>query len=153
MTLAIGTSFAHADIPIDLDPEVECLAVALYHEARGLSYDGMLSVGTVIMNRVNSDKYPNTVCEVIAQPYQFSYFGNGKPETYSSITEAVITKPTIYDAANLRFAVDIAHTAYSEHDVPFGEDVLYYHTTTVNPKWNDAMTMVDTIDEHIFWSL
>lgn len=153
LALAIGSSCAYADRPIDLDPEIECLTVALYHETRGLSYAGMLSVGAVIMNRVKSNKYPDTVCEVIAQPYQFSYRNQGKPESYLDILGAAAKNPNVYDTKYLEYSLDIAQTSYSGMDRPFGEDVLYYHGTSVDPKWNESLTMVNTIDNHIFWSL
>lgn len=52
--------------------ERECLARAMYFESVRSSDDGMLAVGTVVMNRVESKKYPNTVCGVVGQKNQFA---------------------------------------------------------------------------------
>lgn len=56
--------------------DVALLAAILECEA-GTNYDGMLAVGTVIMNRVASPKFPNSISEVIYQDSQFSPVGNG----------------------------------------------------------------------------
>lgn len=52
--------------------ERECMARAMYFESNRSSEDGMLAVGTVVMNRVNSPKFPNDVCSVVGQPNQFA---------------------------------------------------------------------------------
>ncbi|HEY9057071.1 MAG TPA: cell wall hydrolase [Aurantimonas sp.] len=53
-------------------PSQECLARAMYFESNRSSPDGMLAVGTVVMNRVESDRYPGDVCAVVGQPRQFA---------------------------------------------------------------------------------
>lgn len=50
----------------------ECLARAMYFESNRTSEDGMRAVGTVVMNRLDSPKYPGSVCEVVGQPRQFA---------------------------------------------------------------------------------
>ena len=57
-----------------------CLAIAMYYEARNQPIDGQLAVAQVIMNRVESPRYPDTVCEVVWQPKQFSFTHDGLPE-------------------------------------------------------------------------
>jgi len=65
------------DLPMDYYKERDCLASALFHEARGESDRGIALVAQVIINRVNSKGFPDTVCKVINQrlgkTYQFSY--------------------------------------------------------------------------------
>ena len=50
----------------------DCLARVMYFESIRSSDEGMLAVGTVVMNRVESDKYPNSVCAVVGQNNQFA---------------------------------------------------------------------------------
>lgn len=50
----------------------ECMARAMYFESVRSSEDGMLAVGTVVMNRVESGRYPETVCGVVGQKNQFA---------------------------------------------------------------------------------
>ena len=50
-----------------------CLSLALYHEARGEPLNGQRAVAEVIMNRVESNRFPDTICGVVMQPNQFSF--------------------------------------------------------------------------------
>ncbi len=50
-----------------------CLALAVYHEARGEPLIGQKAVAEVVMNRVASDRFPDTICGVVMQPKQFSF--------------------------------------------------------------------------------
>lgn len=50
----------------------ECMARVMYFESNRSSDEGMLAVGTVVMNRLHSGRYPNTVCGVVGQPGQFA---------------------------------------------------------------------------------
>lgn len=52
--------------------EKECLMRAMYFESNRSSEDGMFAVGTVVMNRVESSRFPNTICEVVGAPRQFA---------------------------------------------------------------------------------
>ena len=54
-----------------LGEEANCIAVAVYHEARGESLEGQLAVARVIMNRAASGRYPGSWCAVVKQPWQF----------------------------------------------------------------------------------
>lgn len=55
-------------------PEVHCLQRIILHEARGESKQGMIAVGSVVLNRVKSKEYPDGICAVALQPKQFSGF-------------------------------------------------------------------------------
>ncbi|WP_102830047.1 cell wall hydrolase [Bartonella bovis] len=52
--------------------ERQCLMRAMYFESNRSSREGMIAVGTVVMNRVNSSAYPKTICGVVGQPKQFA---------------------------------------------------------------------------------
>ena len=53
--------------------ERTCLVRAMYFESNRSSRDGLMAVSTVVMNRVASQRFPNTICGVIGQPGQFAY--------------------------------------------------------------------------------
>ena len=53
--------------------ERTCLVRAMYFESNRSSRDGLMAVGTVVMNRVASQCFPNTICGVVGQPGQFAY--------------------------------------------------------------------------------
>ncbi len=59
------------------DTECRVLAEAIYYEARGEDLQGQIAVGWVIMNRVNSKYFPNSISEVVRQSCQFSYRCDG----------------------------------------------------------------------------
>lgn len=50
----------------------DCLARVMYFESNRSSDDGMIAVGTVVMNRLKSGRYPDTICGVVGQPNQFA---------------------------------------------------------------------------------
>lgn len=52
--------------------DINCMARAMYFESNRSSRDGMVAVGTVVMNRVQSDDFPNAVCAVVSQKNQFA---------------------------------------------------------------------------------
>ena len=63
----------YGDNGASLDEQANCIAVAVYHEARGESLEGQLAVARVIMNRAASGKYPPSWCATVKQPWQFSF--------------------------------------------------------------------------------
>ena len=52
--------------------ELDCMSRAMYFESNRSSRDGMIAVGSVVMNRVDSDAFPNTICGVVGQKNQFA---------------------------------------------------------------------------------
>lgn len=60
------------DPDVALNPDVLLLAQVMVHEAQGEGEEGMLAVGSVVMNRVNSELFPDTISEVVYQKKQFS---------------------------------------------------------------------------------
>ena len=50
----------------------ECMTRVMYFESNRSSPDGMLAVGTTVMNRLDSPRYPKDVCSVVGQPHQFA---------------------------------------------------------------------------------
>src|SRR3569623_107391 len=68
-------------IPVDtaeLAPDMICLAQAVYFESRGEPSEGQLAVAEVVINRAKSDLYPDSYCDVIRQPAQFSFVHHGR---------------------------------------------------------------------------
>jgi N-acetylmuramoyl-L-alanine amidase len=122
-----------------LTDESNCIAVAVYHEARGESLEGQLAVAKVIMNRAASGKYPTSWCGVVKQPWQFSFVRHGR---FPSVDEG---------SAAWRKALGITRlvTANAVPSVP--EDCLWYHADYVAPSWGRRLTRVEKIGAHIFY--
>jgi len=124
-----------------IDQEQDCLASAVYFEARGEELKGQLAVADVVLNRTASPKYPNTICEVVEQPWQFSFVNaTGRiPEADRS-------------SAAWRSAVAIARIAQAGTARAVDSDVLWYHADYVSPSWGRRLARQDKIGLHIFYS-
>lgn len=129
----------------NLEKERRCLATGIYFEARGETYYGQLAVAEVILNRVASVEYPDTVCEVVFQnahrrnACQFSFACDGKAD-----------RPR--DQLAWKKARRIAK--YSMMGVPRQPvigDATHYHADYVAPHWASAFTQIAKIGKHIFY--
>lgn len=124
--------------------ELECMAEALYFEARGESMAGQLAVAEVIYNRVKSPRFPNSVCGVINQgaerrfACQFTYNCDGKPET--------IHNRKVYE--KLR---KISYLVLKGKITDITKGATFYHNTTVNPKWARVFKRTRIIGPHYFY--
>ena len=123
----------------DLKEELDCLARNIYFESRNQPLAGRLAVGQVTMNRVDSPKFPNTVCDVVMQGgerlhrCQFSWYCDGE-----------IDYPS--DEIRFREASDLAITVYVR------EGALWYHANYIKqPNWARSKTITVKINEHIFY--
>jgi hypothetical protein len=124
-----------------LTDEANCIAVAVYHEARGESLEGQMAVARVIMNRAASGKYPASWCGVVKQPWQFS-FVNPRSGSMPSVDQAS-------DAWRKALGVTRLAVANAVSSVP--TDCLWYHADYVVPSWGRRLTRVEKIGAHIFY--
>ena len=120
--------------------EQDCLAKAVYFEARGESLEGQLAVAEVVMNRAASGRYPATLCAVITQPWQFSFIHKGRFPTPD------------FASQSWRKAVAVARIAQQELADEIPANVLWYHATYVSPSWGKRLTRTAQIGLHIFYS-
>ncbi|NKB99594.1 MAG: hypothetical protein GKR90_14010 [Pseudomonadales bacterium] len=122
-------------------PEQQCLALAIYWEARGEGAAGMYAVGSVVVNRVSDERFPDTVCRVVKQggespPCQFSWWCDGKSD-----------RPT--DIASWKQAMEIADKLLHSRRYTRTRGALYFHSTAVQPRWR--LKRVAKIGNHIFY--
>ena len=121
--------------------EVECLALNVYHEARGESVLGQQLVAQITINRLNHDSFPSTVCGVVTQYRQFSWTHDGAND-HPYDREA-------YARAYL-IAVSFLLLDY-EVDIHRAGLVLNYHATSVSPDW-PRLHPVFIHGNHIFYA-
>jgi len=123
------------------DAEQDCLANAVYFEARGESLQGQLAVAEVVMNRAASGRYPASFCEVVVQPAQFSFVHRGRIPQADRSSEA------------WRRAVGVARVAV-EGLAPrlLPSNCLWYHANYVSPSWGRRLAETTRIGLHIFYS-
>ena len=144
--LALGALlFATPVEATDRFEELYCLAKNIYFESRNQPKLGQIAVAQVTMNRVNSPKFPDSVCGVVQQGgekrhrCQFSWYCDGKkdePEGDAAWDESVYLALLIYSE---EFAIDVT------------EGALWYHATYVSPNWAEHYEKTVRINEHIFY--
>ncbi len=136
------------DTPVSMsvpDTQFQCLAEAVYFEARSEPYRGQVAVAQVVLNRVKSPLYPNTICGVVYQNQhrhnacQFSFACDGIPEK--------VTEPDAWKTASevaekvLRGDIYLTEVANATH----------YHANYVSPDWSRKMKRMTRIGLHIFY--
>ena len=122
------------------DREQDCLANAVYFEARGESLEGQLAVAEVVLNRARSGRYPTTICAVVVQPAQFSFVRRG------------VIPPADRSCDAWRRAVAIARIAQAGGRRMLADNVLLYHARYVSPGWGRRLERSAQIGLHIFYS-
>lgn len=122
----------------------QCLTEALYFEARGEPIDGQYAVAEVILNRVDHDNYPNTICGVITQgtgrqfACQFTYTCDGRPEEMS-------------DAGARHRLGHIARIMIDGAPRDLTTGATHYHANWVDPSWARQYPQTASIGIHHFY--
>jgi len=138
---------------------IECMALNIYHESRNQTLGGRLAVGYVTLNRVKSNKYPDTICGVVKQAKinkwflerhnkkvpsrnkcQFSWYCDGKSDQP--------LESNAWEEAYL-LAIHVINMYDTISDPTKGS--IMYHSNKVKPYWTDAYKHLVTIDDHIFY--
>lgn len=129
------------DMPADaqLSRDLQCLASAIYYEARGETLEGQLAVGQVIVNRAESGRFPQDYCGVVAQRGQFSFVSDG-----------TIPTPPQHSAAWAR-ASAVARIVHQDMWNGAANGALFFHASRVRPAWAIRKPALARIDSHIFY--
>ena len=135
-----------------LETALMCMAFNIYHEANNQSMLGQIAVGQVVMNRVESTSFPNTVCEVVKQGQtykngkmvlhkcQFSWYCDGKSDDVNKRSKAWSR------------ALDYASIVISGRvEIDLTQGSLWYLAYYVKPSWARQKERVTRIDSHIFY--
>lgn len=120
--------------PAERADDVQLLARAINGEARGEPYEGQVAVGAVILNRVASSSFPNTVAGVIYQPGAFTAVSDGQ------INVPIDSKSTVVKAAR---------DALNGWDPSHG-CLYYWNPATATSKWIWSREIVVKIGKHNF---
>jgi spore germination cell wall hydrolase CwlJ-like protein len=159
MTQSEKLAYARADVPATVfdgslfdkkgkkvsEKELNCLATAIYFEARGENYRGQVAVGQVVMNRTAHKLYPDTICGVVFQNQhkrnacQFSFACDGIPER---VTE----KKAWAQAEEIARGVVSGELYLTEVGY-----ATHYHATYVYPHWAPRMKKVTKVGLHVFY--
>ncbi len=125
-----NTSYAKATNSSD----IQLMARAINGEARGEPYEGQVAVGAVILNRVKSSQFPNSISGVIYQAGAFTAVSDGQ------INSPISENSTVYKAAR---------DAINGWD-PTGGCIYYFNPDTATNKWIWSRPLVKVIGKHRF---
>jgi spore germination cell wall hydrolase CwlJ-like protein len=129
-----------------LTREENCLATAIYFEARGEPVKGQKAVAEVIMTRAGSGRYPASICGVVYQnshqhlACQFTFTCDGKAD-----------RPRDPAAWTLARRIAVAALMKAKNKRPITKWATHYHATYVNPRWASRLQRTTTIGTHIFY--
>ncbi len=112
--------------------DIQIMANAVYGEARGEPFEGQVAVAAVILNRVESATFPNSVSGVIFEPRAFTAVADGQ----IWLTPNESAKKAVLDAIN---GWD-----------PTGEAVYYFNPDTATSSWIWSRPQIKRIGKHIF---
>ena len=115
-----------------LSSDLYLLAKCVHAEARGESYEGQVAVAAVILNRVESPDFPNTIAGVIYQPWAFTAVHDGQINLEPNQT-----------------AYNAARDAMNGWDPTYGS-LYYFNPATATSKWIWSRQQVVQIGKHIF---
>lgn len=118
-----------------VDAELACLTRVILYEAGNQPRRGQLAVAQVVMNRVRSPLFPNTICSVINQRGQFS-----RIRSFHAPRDA-----------RWRRALAIARDARAGTSAPVVGRALYFHAARIRPGFARSRTRVAAIGDHVFY--
>lgn len=119
-----------------MNDELQCMAGAIYFEAKGEPLSGQLAVAEVILNRSKSGRFPKGVCSVVTQKGQFSFVRGGHV-------------PDIAPNKQYRTAVAVARVALADAWDSHASDAMYFHARRAAPGWHRVQ--VAAIGNHLFY--
>lgn len=138
------------------DDERECLALNIYHESRSDNFSGRIAVADVVINRVNSKYFPDTICGVVRQSKtRINWKGNEVPVRgmchFSWYCDGLSDEPMEDDS--WEDAQIIAEIILNGGFRGISEGATHYHATYVTPNWisDRGMVPVGRIGLHKFY--
>ena len=130
---------------LDLSASLDCLALNIYHEARGEPREGKIAVGQVVMNRVGDPDFPAGVCAVVKQ-------GGERPRNrcqFSWWCDGLSDRPD--DAGAWEDSKDLAGKILAGGIEDPTRGALWYHADRVTPDWQTDIVRQGKIGRHIFY--
>jgi len=143
----VHTGYSDLIDPEDMDREQRCLAEAVYFEARSEPPAGQAAVAQVVLNRVKSGLYPDSVCGVV---YQNRHRYLGCQFTFACEGKSLrVTEPGPWKLAK-KVARDVT---FGQTYLPDVGSATHYHANYVRPSWSRIFKKTDKIGKHIFYKM
>jgi N-acetylmuramoyl-L-alanine amidase len=116
--------------------EIQCIAQAVYHEARGEPFEGQRAVAHIVINRAAVPKFPASICGVVYQRGQFSSLRH---------------RPPVVDRAAWAVALTVARLALEDRDGDPSRGATYFDHAGGRPPWLHAVVLIVVIGDHAFY--
>ena len=137
--LLIAALAAHSQQVKTEQAERNCMAQALYYEARGEGERGQEAVAEVILQRAKSGSHPATVCGVVYEPHQFSFVNDGS--MLRKLDRRAWDEAYQLGVRILKGEIVTAMTRRA----------TYYHQVSVSPSWSKTFIRTAKIGNHLFY--
>lgn len=124
--------------------EQKCLAQAVYYEARSERRSGQMAVAEVVLNRVKSKHYPDSICGVV-------YQGSGRDTGCQFSFTCDGSMKSMPKGPHWEKAQDIAAYMQTHDSEPLTHGATHYHTTAISPKWSANLKFDREIGTHKFY--
>lgn len=132
--------------------EVDCLTQNILFEAGRESDKGKYAVAMVTLNRVESNLYPDNICDVVRQKTkytcQFSWWCINNLQQKAIFSRYTSAEQRLYDQAQ-QVALDVYFNYNKLYDMTYG--ALFYHADYVSPYWKYSLKQTAVIGQHIFY--
>ena len=138
-----GKEYIHSCEYPDRQTELTSLACNIYFESRGESRAGKISVALVTLNRVQSNRFPNNITDVVYQKYQFSWHTDGLSD---KVQDLKAWNNAVHIAS---YVLGIDDKEYPYVDITDGS--LFYHSVKVSPAWAEERNVIVRVDNHLFY--
>lgn len=143
-------------LPQPNQEQLECLAKNIYFEARNQSDEAMAAIGYATINRVASENFPDTICDVVTQGpldgsdiskhrCQFSWYCDGKAD----VAPVDDTYPEVFAWDRAQLIAELVY--WNEIDDPT-DGSTYYHADYVEPFWIASFEFKTVVDNHLFYT-
>ena len=130
----------------EFNKQLNCLTENIYYEAGSESYEGKLAVAQVTLNRVNSGKFPTSICNVVGQK---NVINGSLVCQFSWTCKKELQHPNRYLWEECLYVARKALTNPYAHDILYKQNALYYHANYVSPGWH--LMRIGQIGNHIFY--
>lgn len=132
----------YAELSKTSKKEVDCLALNMYREAGVEETHGMIAVALVTMNRLKSEKFPETVCKIVHQ----------KKNTTCQFSWVCLNRLPRIDEKIYNYTRELATYVFLNYHLikDITDGALFYHADYVNPRWK-KLEVTTKIGRHIFY--
>ena len=149
--VGLGLAIQQVVMARSQNQELACLALNVYHEARGEPLEGQYAVAQVTLNRVESRNYPDTICHVVYQK-NWDWIRQRDVAAFSWTLHTQQTLPDV-SSDSWRQAWQVAEDVYTHPDLYHQRlaKALHYHARYVAPSWAEHKQHIAEIGQHIFY--